>query len=366
MWSRDIIENEIKYLYSRINHAIDEACPLVNTKHVLRLSWWSDDLSSLRREVRRAWHWQCCNPSEYNFSEFKRIQRNYKQIIRRAKRSSWKKFCSDMKDGKGISFLNKIIQDKTNSKTVVMLVKPDGEFTSNPEEMLQALFDVHFPGSLMTPVPSDEPLVWHDQEIFVEPLSWITGDRFIKAVKQFKDCKAAGMDLIKPIVIKHFPNYLINRMCNLYTACITLGYSPEAWRKSKTIFIPKLGREDYSDPRSFRPISLMPFLFKALERLVLWQMEDTSLRQFPIHKNQHAFRKGHSAEIAISKLVSKIEKAIYKKEYSVVVFLDIEGAYDNVSIRAQVAGMIKHGVLANIINWYEQYLKKQNYWWTGW
>ena len=151
----------------------------------------------------------------------------------------------------------------------------------------------------------------------------------------------------------------MHRVCNLYTACITLGYSPEAWRKSKTIFIPKLGREDYSDPHSFRPISLMPFMFKALERLVLWQMEDTSLREFPIHRNQHAFRKGHSAEIAISKLVSKIEKAIFKKEYAVVVFLDIEGAYDNVSIRAQVAGMIKHGVSANIINWYEQYLKNR-------
>ena len=40
-------------------------------------------------------------------------------------------------------------------------------------------------------------------------------------------------------------------------------------------------------------------------------------------------------------------------------FLDIEGAYDNVSIRAQVAGMIKHGVSVNIINWYEQYLKNR-------
>ena len=98
----------------------------------------------------------------------------------------------------------------------------------------------------------------------------------------------------------------------------------------------------------------MPFLFKTLERLVLWQMEDTSLREFPIHKNQHAFRKGHSAEITISKLVSKIEKAICKKQYAVVVFLDIEGAYDNISIRAQVAGMVKHRVASNSINWYEQ------------
>ena len=41
------------------------------------------------------------------------------------------------------------------------------------------------------------------------------------------------------------------------------------------------------------------------------------------------------------------------------VFLDIEGAYDNISIRAQVAVMVKHGVASNIIKWYEQYLKNR-------
>ena len=176
--------------------------------------------------------------------------------------------------------------------------------------MVQVLFDVHFPGSVTIPLPNGETGIWSDSKVFVQPLEWISGDRFIKAVSQFKDCKAAGPDLIKPVVLKHLTRYVIDRLCCLYTACIVLGYTPEIWRKSKTIFIPKIGRKDYADPRSFRPISLMPFLFKALEILVLWQMEDTSLKDYPIHKNQHAFRKGHSAEITISKLVSKIEKAI--------------------------------------------------------
>ena len=90
----------------------------------------------------------------------------------------------------------------------------------------------------------------------------ISGGRFIKAVSQFKDSKAAGPDLVKHIVLKNFTKDLKDRKCNLYTACITLGYTPEVWIKSKTIFIPKLGREDYSDPRSFSPISVMPFLLK--------------------------------------------------------------------------------------------------------
>ena len=66
--------------------------------------------------------------------------------------------------------------------------------------------------------------------------------------------------MVKHIVLKNFTKDLKDRKCNLYTACITLGYTPEVWRKSKTIFIPKLGRKDYSDPRWFSPISLVVYI----------------------------------------------------------------------------------------------------------
>ena len=75
---------------------------------------------------------------------------------------------------------------------------------------------------LMIPVPNEEPRVWLDPEVFVQPLEWISGDRFIKAVSQFKDSKAAGPDLIKPIVLKNFTEYVIDRMCNLYVLSFSL------------------------------------------------------------------------------------------------------------------------------------------------
>ena len=66
-------------------------------------------LSSLRRQICQAWHWQCHYPSERNLNEFKIIQKDYKRCIRRAKRSSWKKFCSDVEYSRAMAFLNKVI-----------------------------------------------------------------------------------------------------------------------------------------------------------------------------------------------------------------------------------------------------------------
>ena len=91
------------------------------------------------------------------------------------------------------------------------------------------------------------------------------------------------------------------------------GYTPQIWRQSKVIFIPKPGKDDYAQAKSFRPISLTPFLFKTLERLCYWQIQKTALRSKPINARQHTFQTGKSTETAISQTVNIIEKGLRKK-----------------------------------------------------
>jgi hypothetical protein len=124
--------------------------------------------------------------------------------------------------------------------------------------------------------------------------------------------------------------------------------------------IPKTNKTDYTQPRSFRPISLTSFLFKTLERLVLWHLEDAVLPANPLHKNQHAFRKDHNTEIPLSKLCTFIEKAMLRYEYAVVVFLDIEGAFDNITLEAIKIGMTKHKIPSHIQTWYLNYLANRS------
>jgi hypothetical protein len=42
------------------------------------------------------------------------------------------------------------------------------------------------------------------------------------------------------------------------------------------------------------------------------------------------------------------------------VFLDIKGAFDNISIRAVTAGMVKHGFPPNMITWYTNYINNRS------
>jgi hypothetical protein len=67
-----------------------------------------------------------------------------------------------------------------------------------------------------------------------------------------------------------------------------------AWRQVKVVFIPKPGRNTYSGPKDYRPISLTSFLLKTMERLVDRYLRDEALVQSPLHPNQHAYQAGKS------------------------------------------------------------------------
>jgi hypothetical protein len=76
------------------------------------------------------------------------------------------------------------------------------------------------------------------------------------------------------------------------------------------VFIPKPGRNSYSGPRDYRPISLTSFLLKTLGRLVDRYLRDETLALVPMHSNQHAYQAGKSVETALHQLVVRVEKAL--------------------------------------------------------
>jgi hypothetical protein len=104
----------------------------------------------------------------------------------------------------------------------------------------------------------------------------------------------------------------------------------------------------------------MPFLFKGLEKLVKRQLEQTVLKDDPLSPHQHAFRKGFSTESALSSVMSFLEKAVLKGGLAIGVFLDIKGAFDNVTTEGIEASLKKRKFPPTMINWYINYLKSRS------
>jgi hypothetical protein len=173
------------------------------------------------------------------------------------------------------------------------------------------------------------------------------------ALKQFDKLKCPGPDGFRPIVLCHLPHRARQALIDIYNAVIELHYTPLLWRGSEIIFLPKPGKDDYTDKCAFRPISPMPFLFKTLERMVKWHLEEHANAFYP---DQQAFRKGHNTKNALSHMADAIEEHILTGKNALAVFLDIKGAFDNLSNTTIANGMRNHNANKDIIGWLKNYL----------
>ena len=107
------------------------------------------------------------------------------------------------------------------------------------------------------------------------------------------------------------------------------GYTSAIRHQVKFMFIPEPSRNSYSGRRDFRLISLTSFFLKTLDRLVDRFLRDEILAIMPLHTNQNEYQAGKS-EMAIHQLMVWVEKVLDLQETALGVFLDTEGAFNNV------------------------------------
>ena len=134
-------------------------------------------------------------------------------------------------------------------------------------------------------------------------------------------------------------------------ASLTMNIIPDCWKHSKGIFLAKPGKTDYHNPKSYRTITLAPVILKLLERIIHWHLEADLKLDSLLNENQHGFRRGRSTESALHKVVNKIEQTILKGDMALATFLDIEGAFDNISFSAIERALAKKVPSKPINNW---------------
>ena len=363
-WSKSILDAEAVKLTTEIQKALDVACPLRQVDlNVTKKNWWNDDLQALKHKAKRLYRKLHNNKSQSNYDFFHVARKQYYDAINVAKIQARQDFCNSIQDVKSLSKTSKAL-NQGSFNTIGLLKKTDGTFTLNSKEILNVLMDTHFPGS--TPFKEGKESKSEEEEFlgnnFIENaafLSYITVEKVRIALKSFNGFKAAGPDGLKPIALQNLPDSFLERMTTLFKVSTALKYNPKEWSKSRVIFIPKLNKEDYDNPKSFRPISLTQFIFKTEERVQKWEVEDKYLSKKPMHEYQFAFRKGKSTEGALSQVVDKIESGLYRSQFTLGVFLDISGAFDNISIDSIIKGFKRKEISENITRWFESSLRNR-------
>lgn len=88
------------------------------------------------------------------------------------------------------------------------------------------------------------------------------------AVKRSRNGKATGLDDIRVEQIKHSEKKTIEWLLQFLKNCMRTCKIPKIWRKHELLPFSKPGKYS-SDPKNYRPISLLCHLYNIFERMLL-------------------------------------------------------------------------------------------------
>lgn len=182
----------------------------------------------------------------------------------------------------------------------------------------------------------------------------MTSDDITKYLSKADNFKASGYDKISVRILKSFCKALIPILLILFNLCITKSVFPTAWKIAKVTPLFKSGHK--SDPKNYRPISVLPIISKILENHIFNKFYEFLSANSLIYDYQFGFRKKFSTNDSLLTIVNTIVNSLNSKQKCCLVTLDINKAFDTVSHSILFNKLYLNGCSLKTIKFFESYL----------
>lgn len=146
-------------------------------------------------------------------------------------------------------------------------------------------------------------------------------------MESFNPKKALGADGLTTDICKQVVVNDVEMQVVILNKCWRLSYFPTEWKIATVVMLRKPGKEDYTHPKSYRPIGLLPIMGKILEKILVKRLAWHLVPRISPH--QYGFMLQRGAEDALHNLMGYIRERLHEKKLILMVSLDIEGAFDS-------------------------------------
>ena len=123
-------------------------------------------------------------------------------------------------------------------------------------------------------------------------------------LKELKTNKATGIDNLLGRFLKDGSKVLATPIAQICNISIRLSTVPDECKIAKLKPLYKKGKK--TDPKNYRPISLLPVISKILEKVIHDQIMAFVTKKNILYKFQLGFRKSHSTDSCLSYLQDKV------------------------------------------------------------
>ena len=151
----------------------------------------------------------------------------------------------------------------------------------------------------------------------------------LRGIIKSSGVKCSPSDFLPTNILKEHIDDFIPVLCELVNVSLATG-SMEGVKIADIIPTLKGTNLDPNDLKNYRPISNLTFLGKLVERVVLARLNE-HMDQLNLHiPEQSAYKKNHSTETILVKVVNDLIIASDKSNATVLMLLDLSAAFDTV------------------------------------
>lgn len=311
------------------------------------VQWWDEECEKAIEERKEALKKYYKDMTMENFIEYKRLRAVARKVIRRKKRENFVEFAGSLNKNSDLSYVWKKMKIIKNSFNVVDWKKWQGE---DREKVIRKEID-----KIAPPWVEIEEL---DDDMYrVEESSYnkeFLMSELQNALRRVKTKSSPGLDHIEYKMLQKCGIKMKTELLIIFNECFRSGYMMKEWKRNQVIFIDKANKE------KVRPITMSSCISKILERMIndrlMWWLEHNKL----LDESQNGFRKGRSCNDNIARLSIEVEKGLMENDWTLVVFLDISSAYDNVNRKILIEKLNEIECPTKIVRYIDTWMKDRS------
>ena len=364
----------VEQMVETYNATLSEICngvsPIVikNVRERNQQVWYTEELQTEKLEKRKAERKYLKHRNENNRAEYKRQCDKYYLNIKETKSCYYKNVISEKKnDIKAVyGLVNKLSGD--GNQNIYPKMKPEKEianefaqfFSSKISDIRKEIAD-GLKGvpentdcrSNQTAVENVIPTLNTFAPVSIEALNSVYNG--MKKKNYAKDpipirAHSRCFESIQPFMLE-----IVNKS-------LFLGEFPSNLKHATVTPLIKDVNGNHEDYKNYRPVHNTPLLAKLIEKCVFLQLND-HLQENNLHTmTQSGYKKYHSCETALIKVVNDIQIEKQQNNITVVLMLDQSAAFDTVDLPTIITKLERgYNITGKALKWISSYLLGRTY-----
>ncbi len=169
------------------------------------------------------------------------------------------------------------------------------------------------------------------------------------------------LDPIPSHLLQAISPTLLPALTHIINTSLHTGIFPTAFKQARVTPLLKKPTLNASLLENYRPVSLLPFVAKTLERVVFNQLSLFLSQYNKLDAKQSGFRSDHSTETALLSVTEALRVAKADSKSSVLILLELSAAFDTVNHQILLSTLSSLGITGIPLSWFESYLTGRSF-----